>query len=307
MPSCSIPPSEFTSGRQSVAGGGFTLAELLVVIAIIALAALISIPSIVYLMKDTATSQAVVQMQAALAEARGLAITTHAPAAAIFYEDPGAAAQSSVFYATAAPGQGDPGTGISTYLFVTDNAIQTQTFPKGIYVAGYVGPFAMNMTGQPASTGEPGSAPTGSYTGQINDGNSQSTGYLFPDPLALGQLNPTGTSNTINAPSAADPLRAVVFMPNGRLVICPNFAVENVPQQSPRGTPPAGAIYYGQGPSCVGLSIYDVSQLSTADTASQGALGSYLVPNPGGTPPYATNVPLYIVNSYTGSLIGGTP
>ena len=306
MPSCNIPPSEFTSGRRSVAGGGFTLAELLVVIAIIALAALISIPSIVYLMKDTATSQAVVQIQAALAEARGLAITTHAPAAAIFYENPGAAAQSSVFYATAAPGQGDPSTGISPYIFITDNAVQTQTFPKGIYVAGYVGPFAMNSTGQPASTGEPGSAPTGSYTGQTNNGGSQPTGYLFPDPMALGQLT-TGVPTLSNVPSGADPLRAVVFMPNGRSVICPSFVVEDVPQQSPRGTPPAGAIYYGQGPSCIGLSIYDVSQLSTADTTSQGALGSYLVPNPTGTPPYATNVPLYIVNSYTGSLIGGTP
>ena len=306
MPSCNIPPSEFTSGRRSVAGGGFTLAELLVVIAIIALAALISIPSIVYLMRDTASSQAVVQMQAALAEARGLAITTHAPAAAIFYENPGAAAQSSVFYATAAPGQGDPSTGISTYLFITDNEMQTQTFPKGIYVAGYVGPFAMNSTGQATYTGALDSAPTGQYTGQINDSNSQPTGYLFPDPQALGQLTP-GPPIQSNVPSGADPLRAVVFMPNGRSVICPNFAVENVPQQSPRGTPPPGAIYYGQGPSCIGLSIYDVSQLSTADTASQGALGTYLVPNPTATPHYATAVPLYIVNSYTGSLIGGTP
>ncbi len=294
MPSCNIPPSEFTSGRRSVAGGGFTLAELLVVIAIIALAALISIPSIVYLMRDTASSQAVVQMQAALAEARGLAITTHAPAAAIFYENPGAAGQSSVFYATAAPGQGDPSTGIATYLFITDNDIQTQTFPKGIYVAGYVGPFAAD----PSSGGGPGS-------GQINS-TSGATGYLFPDPQALGQLTPSAPTLS-NPPSSADPLRAVVFMPNGRSVICPNFAVENVPQQSPRGTPPAGAIYYGQGPSCIGLSIYDVSQLSTADTASQGALGTYLVPKPNATPHYATNVPLYIVNSYTGSLIGGTP
>jgi prepilin-type N-terminal cleavage/methylation domain-containing protein len=311
MRSHSSPPSQtITRPQWAQSRTGFTLVELLVVIAILAIAALISIPSIVYLMKDTATSQAVVQMQAALAEARGLAITTHAPAAAIFYEDPGATSQSSVFYATAAPGQGDPTLDVPSlpYIFITDNAIQTQTFPKGIYVAGYVGPFAMNSNpSQQMYTGAPGSSPTGSYTGQINDSNSQSTGYLFPDPQALGQLFPTGTPTTTNAPSSADPLRVVVFLPNGRSVICPNFAVVNVPQDNPQVTPPAGAIYYGPGPSCVGLSVYDAAQLSAAQTASQGALGSYLVPNPSGTPKYATAVPLYIVNSYTGSLIGGTP
>ena len=85
MRSHSSPPSQtITRRRLPGRGAGFTLMELLVVMAIIAIAALISIPSIVYLMRDTATSQAVVQMQAALAQARGLAITTHAPAALIW-------------------------------------------------------------------------------------------------------------------------------------------------------------------------------------------------------------------------------
>ena len=293
MRSHNSPPSQtITRPQWAQSRTGFTLVELLVVIAILAIAALISIPSIVYLMRDTATSQAVVQMQAALAEARGLAITTHAPAAAIFYEDPGATSQSSVFYATAAPGQGDPSTGISTYLFITDNAIQTQTFPKGIYVAGYVGPDAAD----PFSGG-------GAGSGQINS-TAGATGYLFPDPANLGQLTASLQTTTASPGSQSDPLRAVVFMPNGRSVICPEFVVAGVPDDQ-TGTPVFEL--EGVGPSCIGLSVYDAAQLSAAQTASQGALGTYLVPNPTGTPKYATAVPLYIVNSYTGSLIGGTP
>ena len=306
----------------------FTLAELLVVIAIIALAALISIPSIVYLMKDTATSQATVQMQAALAQARGLAITTHAPAAAIFYEDPGFTEQSAVFYATAAPGQGNPGAssgttaslGTTPYVFVTDTNVQPIFFPKGIYVAGYVGPFAMNLNTSEQTVTATGSSAGSSYTGQMDDSNGQPTGYLFPDPAAIGQLY-SGQANGAqpntglppsggNPPDASDPLRAVVFLPDGRSVICPSFVVENVPLDGVPITPPPAAFYYGQGPSCIGLSVYDAAQLTAAEKASQGALGSYLVPSDTATattPPYATAVPLYIVNTYTGQLMGGQP
>ncbi len=293
------------SPRRPSAPRGFSLAELLVVMAIIAIAALISIPSLVYLFKNSATSQAVVQMQAALAQARALAITTHAPAAAIFYEDPGYTAQSAVFYATAAPGQGDPATATAVpYYFIADSSVQTIVFPKSIYVAGYVGPFAKNLGTAAATT--PTSSVDGTYTGQM-DGSNGYTGYEFPDPQNLGQLTSGNAAPTAtNVADAADPLRAVVFMPNGRSVVCPYFAVENVPQDSPSYTPPAGAIYYGMGPSCIGLSVYDASQLTSAQTASQATLGSYLVPNGStGTPPYATGVPLYVVNSYTGELVGG--
>jgi len=284
-----LPPID-VSPRRPASPRGFTLAELLVVITIIVIASLISIPSLVYLFKNTATSQAVVQMQAALAEARGLAITTHAPAAAIFYEDPGYGAESSVFYATAAPGQGNPSSGplatSQSYIFITDPSIQSGFFPKGIYVAGYVGPAAA----QGVSNNNPGSGQITSTAGR--------TGYLFPDPTKLGNIAVNGMATPY------DPLRAVVFMPDGRSVVCPFFIVENVPGASPTQT---SAYVESYGPSCVGLSVYDASQLTAADKASQGALGAYLVPNPNGTPHFATSVPLYIVNTYNGSLIGGTP
>ncbi len=295
-----ISPQSDSSPRRPLTGPrGFTLAELLVVIAIIVIASLISIPSLVYLFKNTATSQAVVQMQAALAQARALAITTHAPAAAVFYEDPGYTGESAVFYATAAPGQGDPSSYISAtnpFLFIADPAVQPQFFPKGIYVAGYVGPFAENLG--PAANGGTGN---GGGSGQMNGSNGP-TGYQFPDPKKLGQLT-LGSPGAINDANAADPLRAVVFMPNGRSVICPSFRMENVPQDSPSYSPPAGAIYYGIGPSCIGLSVYDAPQLTSAQLASQAALGTYLVPT--GASPFATNVPLYVVNTYTGELAGG--
>jgi prepilin-type N-terminal cleavage/methylation domain-containing protein len=309
---CDVLPPIDASPRRPASPRGFTLAELLVVITIIVIASLISIPSLVYLFKNTATSQAVVQMQAALAEARGLAITTHAPAAAIFYEDPGYGAESAVFYATAAPGQGDPGTSPlvtnQPYIFIADPTVQPGFFPKGIYVAGYVGPFAMDMSPQPPAA-TAGSSVGSTYTGQMDgSGGTNSTGYLIPNPQSLAQLTPGNAPTAINYASSSDPLRAVVFMPDGRSVICPYFAVENVPQDAATTTPPpAGALYYGLGPSCVGLSVYDASQLTAADKASQGALGAYLVPNPNGTPHFATSVPLYIVNTYNGSLIGGTP
>lgn len=292
---------------------GFTLAELLVVIAIIVIASLISIPSLVYLFKNSATSQALVQMQAALAQARALAITTHAPAAAIFYEDPGFGDESAVFYATAAPGQGDPSTSPlvtnQPYIFITDSAIQSAFFPKGIYVAGYVGPQAMDMNTTPPAA-PPGSSVGTTYTGQMDGSTaSEPTGYLIPNPQSLAQLTPGNSpAPTINYASSSDPLRAVVFMPDGRSVVCPYFAVQNVPQDVTTATPPpSSAFYYGLGPSCIGLSVYDASQLTANQKASQGALGAYLVPNPNGTPHFATNVPLYIVNTYTGSLIGGAP
>ncbi len=248
---------------------GFTLAELLTVITIIVIASLISIPSLIYMFKNSATTQATVQLQAALAQARALAITTHAPAAAIFYEDPGFTEQSAVFFASAMPGQPDPASGVLPTAFMTDTNIQPRFFPKGIYVAGYVGPYG---------------------THQISSSAGVPTGYIFPSPIALG---------TNVGLSTSDPLRAVIFMPNGRTVICPAFSVLNVPDDAT--TAPLASVT-AQGPSCIGLSIFQTTGLPAADLVSQAALGSYLAPN---QPPAQPTVPLYIVNTYTGTLSGG--
>ncbi len=73
----------------------FTLIELMVVVAIIVILTAITLPAVKALTQGNSQKQAVNLVSALLANARGVAITSHKPAGLLFYEDPSSKSQTA--------------------------------------------------------------------------------------------------------------------------------------------------------------------------------------------------------------------